>query len=86
LSTFPSELTLSQLHSLAVSSAAVVHHALMREDGLDVRVNTLQLADGGASEARLMALEATIQGLAFDAELRYDHNTESKCGNHHQHH
>ena len=56
-STFPSELTLSQLQRLAVSSAAVVHRDLMREDGLDARVNTLQLADGGASEARLMALE-----------------------------
>ena len=73
-STFPSELTLSQLQRLAVSSAAVVHRDLMREDGLDARVNTLQLADGGASEARLMALEATIQGLALDAELRHDHD------------
>jgi len=73
LSAFPSELTLSQLQRLAVSSAAVVHRALMREDSLDVRVNTLQLSDGGASDARLMALEATIQGLALDAELRSDH-------------
>jgi len=73
-SAFPSELTLSQLQRLAVSSAAVVHRALMREDGLDVRVNTLQLTDGGASDARLTALEATIQGLALDAELRNDHD------------
>ena len=74
LSAFPSDLTLSQLQLLAVSSAAVVHHALMREDGLDARVNTLQLSDGGASDARLMSLEATIQGLALDAELRHDHD------------
>jgi hypothetical protein len=51
-----------------------VHIALMREDGLDARVNTLQLSDGGASDARLMSLEATIQGLALDAELRNDHD------------
>ena len=51
-----------------------MHRDLMREDGLDVRVNTLQLSDGGASDARLMALEATIQGLALDAELRNDHD------------
>jgi hypothetical protein len=71
-SAFPSELTLSQLQRLAVSSAAVLHRALMREE--DVRVNTLQLSDGGVSEARLTALEATIQGLALDAELRSDHD------------
>jgi hypothetical protein len=90
LSAFPSDLTLSQLQLLAVSSAAVVHHALMREDGLDARVNTLQLSDRsivlllflqkqnlvleGASDARLMTLEATIQGLTIDAELRSNHD------------
>jgi hypothetical protein len=68
LSAFPSELTLSQLQRLAVSSAAVVHRALMREDGMEARMNTIQLVDDGASDARLTALEATIQGLTLAVE------------------
>ena len=72
---FPSELTLHQLHCLAVSSAAVVHSALMRGDDLNARMNTIQLLDDGASEARLTALETTIQGLALDVELRNNHDT-----------
>ena len=52
-----------------------MHRVPMQEDGLDARVNTLQLSDGGASDARLMAMEATIQGLDLDVELRNGHDT-----------
>ena len=64
------ELTLAQLQ-LAASKIAEMLHREMTQDW--ARLNSLLLG-GEPDTAQLLALEATVQGMALDAELQAEHH------------
>ena len=64
------ELTLAQLQHAASKSAEILHREMTRDGA---RLNSLLLG-GEPDVARLLALEATVQGMALDAELQAEHH------------
>ena len=60
------ELTLAQLQRAASKSAEILHREMTRDGA---RLNSLHLG-GELDAARLTALEATVQGIALEAELQ----------------
>jgi len=63
------ELTLAQLQHAASRIAEILHREATRDGA---RLHSLLLGEESET-ARLMALEAAVQGMALDAELRADH-------------
>jgi hypothetical protein len=63
------ELTLAQLQHAASRSAEILHREATRDGA---RLHSLLLGEEPET-ARLLALEAAVQGMALDAELQADH-------------
>jgi hypothetical protein len=63
------ELTLAQLQHAASRNVEILHREATRDRA---RLHSLLLGEAPEA-ARLLALEATVQGMALDAELQADH-------------